>query len=81
VVAIQGMRFGLTICEDAWNDVDTPFRRYYDRDPVAECVEQGAEAIVNIAASPFNLAKRLGRETMLSNVAARQRRARLIGRH
>lgn len=74
VVAIDGVRFGFTICEDAWNDVDTPYRRYYAEDPVADCVDQGAEVLINVAASPFNLAKRVGREQMLSSVAARHHR-------
>jgi NAD+ synthase (glutamine-hydrolysing) len=74
VVTIDSKRFGITICEDAWNDVDTPFRHHYDHDPVADCVAQGAEVIINISASPFNLAKRLGREQMLSKIAARHGR-------
>ncbi len=74
VVEVEGTRIGLTICEDVWNDVDTPLRRAYAENPVADCVAAGADVIVNIAASPFSLPKRMGRSEMLSQVAARNRR-------
>ena len=33
---LEGTRFGVTICEDAFNAVDGPLRMVYPRDPVAE---------------------------------------------
>lgn len=47
------MRLGITICEDVWNSSGFPGVVRYDRDPVAELAAQGADVILNIAASPF----------------------------
>lgn len=62
-VDYKGTKLGVTICEDIWNadveqrsDTYTDFR-FYDRDPVAELVEQGAEIILNLSASPFVASK------------------------
>lgn len=69
-----GTRFGLTICEDAWNAVDSPLRQQYEADPVAEAVARGAEVLINIAASPFALNKRDARAEMLAAIARTHRR-------
>ena len=74
VVEVDGMRFGIVICEDAWNDVDTPLRKHYDQNPVQQCVQNGADAIVHVSASPFTLRKLKLRSRMLARVAAHHRR-------
>src|SRR6266498_3537315 len=51
---VQGKRIGVTICEDIWTDDYLP-RPLYDVEPVRNLVEQGAEIIVNLSASPFRL--------------------------
>jgi len=70
---LAGTRFGLTICEDAWNAVDSPLRIAYDADPVAELCARGAQVLINLAASPFNLGKRVGRREMLAAIARKHR--------
>jgi len=45
-VEIAGRRLGVLVCEDFWD-------AGYDVHPSAELVEQGAEAIVCVSASPF----------------------------
>jgi NAD+ synthetase len=72
--ALEDTCFGVTICEDIWNDVDSSFRRAYASNPVAACVEEGAQVLINIAASPFTLAKRHGRATMLAEFARKNAR-------
>ena len=74
IVEVAGTKLGLTICEDIWNDVDVMASRRYPANPVADCIALGAELIVNVAASPFTLAKRVGRATMLAEVARRHAR-------
>jgi NAD+ synthetase len=69
VFELAGTRFGVTICEDIWNAVDSPLRRYYDRDPVADVASGGAQVLINIAASPFTLSKRKARPEMLAAIA------------
>lgn len=59
VVDIQGVRIGLTVCEDVWQP-----------DPVRCAREDGAALIININASPFHAHKGQERETV---VAARAR--------
>jgi NAD+ synthase (glutamine-hydrolysing) len=66
---LAGLRFGVTICEDAWNDVEGPFRRPYTANPVADCVAAGADVLVNISASPFTLPKRTERARMMAGIA------------
>jgi NAD+ synthase (glutamine-hydrolysing) len=46
VVEIQGVKFGITVCEDIW----TP-------DACAQSKDAGAEIIINLNASPFELNK------------------------
>ena len=54
VVELKGMRFGLVICEDAW-----------DPEPIARVKEQGGEAVIIINASPFHGGKYEERLLML----------------
>lgn len=64
----NGIKLGVTICEDIWTDayLDRPC---YDRDPVRELVDAGAELILNLSASPFHLGKPESRRTMIAGVA------------
>jgi len=51
---VHGRKIGVTICEDIWTDDYLP-RPLYDVEPVRNLVDQGAEIIVNLSASPFRL--------------------------
>jgi NAD+ synthase (glutamine-hydrolysing) len=68
---IAGRRIGISICEDIWNDRDFWKRRRYHHDPVEELVRAGAQAIVNLSASPFSVGKHERREKMLGSMAAK----------
>ncbi|MGH3441636.1 MAG: NAD+ synthase [Nitriliruptorales bacterium] len=52
VVEVAGTRVGITICEDMWTEGG----------PVARSVAAGAEAVVNINASPYHRGKHEDRE-------------------
>jgi NAD+ synthase (glutamine-hydrolysing) len=69
VLDISGRRLGISICEDIWNDRDFWKRRRYHHDPIEELVRAGADAIVNLSASPFAAGKHRRREQMLSTMA------------
>lgn len=71
VCEIGGLRVGITICEDAWNDKQYWPRPRYKRDPVDELAAQGVDLILNIAASPYHTSKRGQREQMLATAARR----------
>lgn len=74
VFDLGGTRVGVTICEDMWNDrLFWGDARLYDRDPVAEAIEQGAELVVNVSASPFAQHKFDVRRRMVSHAARRWR--------
>ena len=53
---LGGTVLGITICEDLWRETGELQTRYRF-DPLPALVEQGAEAIINISASPFTLGK------------------------
>jgi len=71
----EGVRskLGITICEDIWNDEDFWPERLYRRDPIKELLGQGAEIILNIAASPWHDGKEKTRLAMLQRVARDER--------
>ena len=63
-----GQKIGVTICEDIWTEHYLP-RPLYDCEPVRSLVEQGAEIIVNLSASPFSLHKPAIRYEMVGALA------------
>lgn len=71
ICTIRGTRIALAICEDAWNDKQFWERRRYSRDPIEELVQKGAELIVSINASPWNIGKRKLREGIFHATAQR----------
>jgi NAD+ synthase (glutamine-hydrolysing) len=71
VLDLHGVRLGISICEDVWNDRDFWKRRRYHHDPIEELVRAGAQAIINLSASPFVAGKHQFREEMLGSLARR----------
>jgi NAD+ synthetase len=61
-------KIGVTICEDIWTERYLP-RPLYDVEPVRSLVEQGAEVILNLSASPFSLGKPGIRREMVGTLA------------
>jgi len=57
LLEVHGVRMGVSVCEDVWADPDRDGFSLYHRDPVAEMVDRGAQLLVNISASPFELGK------------------------
>jgi NAD+ synthase/NAD+ synthase (glutamine-hydrolysing) len=74
----RGRRLGISICEDVWNDRNFWARRRYRQDPIEALVAAGAEAIINLSASPFTVGKQLLREDMLGQMARRHGRPLLF---
>ncbi len=71
ILELGGRRLGISICEDVWNDCDFWKRPRYHHDPIEELAAAGADAIVNLSASPFTAGKQLLRERMLGALASR----------
>ncbi len=73
-VDFDGVKLGLTICEDVWNDEDFWPDRLYRRNPPMELVAAGAEILLNVSASPWNLGKERTRFDMLRSLAQKAER-------
>ena len=71
ILELNGLKLGISICEDVWNDRDFWNRRRYHHDPIEVLARSGAEAIINLSASPFTVGKEILREKMLSHTAAK----------
>lgn len=54
---INGVRIGVVVCEDFWNDKTFWKDRLYDTDPTDEVIAQGADIVVSLNASPYNKGK------------------------
>jgi NAD+ synthase (glutamine-hydrolysing) len=67
VVPFSGRTLGISICEDAWNSEDFWPKPLYSVDPIRLQVEKGADLLINISASPFELQKPRLRYQMLSD--------------
>ena len=69
ILELDGWRLGISICEDVWNDRDFWRRRRYHQDPIEVLTQAGAQAIINLSASPFTVGKQLLRQQMLGHLA------------
>lgn len=69
VFSFRGMKLGIGICEDSWNDKDFWKQRLYHTDPIEELIHKGAEILLNISASPFHVNKNLLRLEMFKSIA------------
>src|SRR6266404_3388143 len=65
---VDGTKIGITICEDIWTEHYLP-RPLYDCEPTRSLVEQGAQIILNLSASPFTLRKPSVRYEMVATLA------------
>ena len=71
---LRGTPVALTICEDAWNDRRFWKQRLYQRDPVEELFEAGAQMLICINASPYSLKKRAVRRNIYRAAARHYRK-------
>src|SRR5437588_11156587 len=70
---LNGKKIGVTICEDIWTEHYLP-RPFYDCEPTRSLIDQGAELIVNLSASPFTLRKPAIRYEMVATLAKTYKR-------
>jgi len=73
-ISFRGLRLGITICEDIWNDKDYWNRRLYEVDPVEKLISQGIDLIINISASPYYYKKCSLRLDMLTHIAKKYKK-------
>lgn len=68
---VAGVKLGISVCEDLWNERDMFSRRLYHDNPIDKLAELGAELFVNCSASPFVVRKHAFRLRLMSTVAKR----------
>ena len=71
VVEFGGLRLGLTLCEDIWNDSNFWSHRRYRPDPTADLISIGIDLLINISASPWHLGKEVTRLALLRTLATK----------
>jgi NAD+ synthetase len=69
-IELGGLKIGLTICEDLW-DAAALGRALYGDDPIERLSRLGADIILNMAASPYQMGKAGVREELFARQAKR----------
>ena len=67
--SLDGIKIGVSICEDLWNDEQFWGKRSYEFNPIEELAQLGVDVIVNLSASPYTVGKQKLREAMLHHAA------------
>ena len=75
IFEVNGVKLGVVVCEDFWNDKTFWRERLYENDPTDEVIAMGADVIVSINASPFNKGKIKLRCDMVAHRAKLQKKA------
>ncbi len=67
----KGLRLGITICEDIFNDEECFAHPLYAANPVADLT--GMDILINIAASPYTMGKQQARMDIFSGLCRKYR--------
>ncbi len=67
----NGLRIGITICEDIWTGPIVETSRHYHMEPVEHLADRGIDFLLNLSASPWNYGKDCRREDIVRNAASR----------
>ncbi|MEJ7849565.1 MAG: NAD+ synthase [Pyrinomonadaceae bacterium] len=70
---INGVKLGVVVCEDFWNDKTFWKGRLYETDPTDEVIALGADLIVSVNSSPYNKGKIKLRCDMVAHRAKTQK--------
>ena len=62
-------KYGISICEDCWNNKEFFDKNLYEKDPIEELAEESPEIFINCSASPTRAKKEQLKHNMLSFVA------------
>jgi NAD+ synthetase len=68
-IPFKSRRLGVSICEDLWNPREFWPSPLYRRDPIAELAAAGADVLINVSASPFELEKAAVRRDLVRQSA------------
>ncbi|MFT5514746.1 MAG: NAD+ synthase (glutamine-hydrolyzing) [Rhodothermales bacterium] len=67
-IQFRGLRLGLHICEDMWNNQEQADYHLYKANPIDELAAKGIDLFVNISASPFSHGKHDLRGKLLEEI-------------
>ena len=70
---VNGVKIGVVVCEDFWNDKTFWKDRLYGDDPTDEVIALGPDVVVSVNASPYNKGKIKLRSDMVSHRAKANR--------
>lgn len=71
---LDGVRIGVTICEDLWNDEQFWGKKSYEINPLQELVNLDIDLIINLSASPYIVGKQKVREAMLNHIVSKYKK-------
>ncbi|MDF9826966.1 NAD+ synthase (glutamine-hydrolyzing) [Ereboglobus sp. PH5-10] len=77
IIHHNGLRIGVTICEDLWKNPAIDTARLYRTNPVATLAAQNPDLAINLSASPWHYNKGRVREQLVTD-AARAMRCPLV---
>ena len=69
---INGTKYGISICEDCWNNKDFFEKNLYDKDPIEELKD--ADIFINCSASPTRAKKEQLKHNMLSFISSKYKK-------
>ena len=62
-------KYGISICEDCWNNKEFFEKNLYDKDPIDELAQENPKIFINCSASPTRAKKEQLKHNMLSFIA------------
>ena len=65
-ISINGIKYGISICEDCWNNKDFFDKTLYSKDPIEELASEKPDVFINCSASPSRAKKEQLKHNMLS---------------
>lgn len=73
IVDFRGIKLGISVCEDLWNERDMFSRQLYHDNPIEQLAATGAGLFINCSASPFVLRKHEFRLKLFAHTVKRFR--------
>lgn len=70
IYELNGIKYGISICEDCWNNKSFFEKNLYSKDPIDELHKAGAEVFINCSASPTRAKKEQLKHNMLSYISS-----------
>ena len=70
-LTFRGMKLGVSICEDIWNDAEFFTLRRYQTDVLETLYQEKPELFINLSASPYHYSKHQVRVDMIAHMAGK----------